>query len=105
MCLRTMTRPPDYRAPMDPVPTSSRSNDVPSAFVPDIMAGRVAFVTGGATGIGKEIARVFGRHGAKVAIASRKQDVLEAAQAELTAEGIECHVDVFDVRDPVAARR
>jgi peroxisomal 2,4-dienoyl-CoA reductase len=85
--------------------TGPQSNGVPSAFVPDIMAGRVIFVTGGATGIGKEIARVFGQHGAKVAIASRKQEVLEAARAELEAEGIECHVDVFDVRDAPAARR
>jgi NAD(P)-dependent dehydrogenase (short-subunit alcohol dehydrogenase family) len=80
-------------------------NEIPSAFVPDIMAGKVAFVTGGATGIGKEIARVFGRHGARVAIASRKLDNLQAAQAELQAEGIECHIDTFDVRDAAAAAR
>lgn len=78
---------------------------VPSAFVPDVMSGKVVFVTGGATGIGKEIARVFGRHGARVAIASRKQDNLQAAQAELGSEGIECHIDTFDVRDATAAAR
>jgi peroxisomal 2,4-dienoyl-CoA reductase len=78
------------------------TTEVPSAFVPDIMAGKVVFVTGGATGIGKEIARVFGRHGARVAIASRKRENLEAAQAELEGEGIECHIDTFDVRDPAA---
>jgi NAD(P)-dependent dehydrogenase (short-subunit alcohol dehydrogenase family) len=83
----------------------SPSNEVLSAFVPDIMAGRVIFVTGGATGIGKEIARVFGRHGAAVAIASRKRDNLERARDELVAEGIECHIDEFDVRDAAAARR
>ena len=33
-------------------------------FVGDLLAGQVAFVTGGGTGIGKEIARVLGRHGA-----------------------------------------
>jgi peroxisomal 2,4-dienoyl-CoA reductase len=76
-----------------------------SVFRPDIMAGTVVFVTGGATGIGKEIARVFGRHGARVAIASRKHDNLLAAQAELEAEGIECHIDTFDVRDAAAAER
>lgn len=69
------------------------------------MAGQVVFVTGGGTGIGKEIARVFGRHGASVAIASRKREVLEATRDELEAEGITCHVDVFDVRDADAARR
>lgn len=78
---------------------------VPSAFLPDVVSGKVVFVTGGGTGIGKEIARVFGRHGARVAIASRKQDNLEAAQAELGGEGIECHIDTFDVRDAAAAAR
>ena len=81
------------------------TNAVPSVFLPDVMSGQVVFVTGGATGIGKEIAREFGRHGARVAIASRKKDNLDAARAELEAEGIECHVDVFDVRDADAARR
>ena len=88
-----------------PASSASPTSGVPSVFLPDIMSGQVAFVTGGATGIGKEIAREFGRHGARVAIASRKQEVLEAARAELEAEGIECHIDVFDVRDADAARR
>ena len=90
---------------MERVPTSPTANDEPSAFVPDIMAGRVVFVTGGGTGIGREIARVFGNHGAKVAIASRKREVIEATQAELEGEGIECHIDAFDVRDAAAGRR
>lgn len=76
-----------------------------SVFRADAMAGRVVFVTGGGTGIGREIARVFGRHGAQVAIASRRAEVIEATVAELTAEGIECHGDTFDVRDPAAVER
>jgi 2,4-dienoyl-CoA reductase [(3E)-enoyl-CoA-producing], peroxisomal len=70
-----------------------------SPFRSDVLAGQVAFVTGGGTGIGKEIARVLGSHGARIAIASRRRDVLEATAAELAAEGIEVHVDVCDVRD------
>ena len=78
----------------------ARMSELPrSVFQPDVLASQVVFVTGGATGIGKEIARVCGRHGARVAIASRKRENLDAAQAELAAEGIECHVDTFDVRD------
>ena len=86
--------PPGYRSRMVDTPSSG----APSAFLPDIMAGKVVFVTGGGTGIGKEIARTF-------AIASRKREVLEATRGELEAEGITCHVDDFDVRDAAAARR
>jgi 2,4-dienoyl-CoA reductase [(3E)-enoyl-CoA-producing], peroxisomal len=83
-----------------PARYGARVSDEPvSVFRSDSMADRTVFVTGGATGIGKEIARVFGRHGARVAIASRKTENLLAAQAELQAEGIECFVDTFDVRD------
>lgn len=69
-----------------------------SVFQEDILKGKVAFVTGGATGIGKEIARTLGRHGASVAIASRKQENLEAACAELQAEGIDCMWGQCDIR-------
>jgi short chain dehydrogenase len=44
----------------------------PSPFRADLLRERVALVTGGATGLGLEIARVLGGHGARVAICSRK---------------------------------
>jgi peroxisomal 2,4-dienoyl-CoA reductase len=72
---------------------------VVSPFHGNILEGQVAFVTGGGTGIGREICRVLGRHGARIAIASRKREVLEAAAAELSAEGIDVHVDACDVRE------
>ena len=70
-----------------------------SPFLPDLLAGQVALVTGGATGIGKEICRVLGSHGARIAILSRKQEALDAAAAELRAEGIDVWVRSCDVRD------
>ena len=76
-----------------------------SPFLPDTLFGQVAFVTGGATGIGKEICRVLGHHGARIAIASRKQEVLEAAARELTAEGLPVYVERCDVRDFGAVER
>jgi 2,4-dienoyl-CoA reductase [(3E)-enoyl-CoA-producing], peroxisomal len=76
----------------------------PSWFRPDVLAGRVALVTGGATGIGKEICRALGAHGAAVVLASRKQEVLEAAVAELSAEGLDVSFGVCDVRDADAVR-
>ena len=78
-------------------------SDLPSSpFHADILTGQVAFVTGGATGIGKEICRVLGRHGAHIAIASRKQEALDAAAAELGDEGIDVWVRSCDVRDAPA---
>lgn len=74
-------------------------------FASDLLAGQVAFITGGGTGIGKEIARVLGRHGARIAIASRRREVCDEAAAELAAEGIDVLVDSFDVRQPDAVER
>jgi len=80
--------------------------DVPeSPFRSDLFDGQVVFVTGGGTGIGKEICRTFGHHGARVAIASRKREVLDATAAELEAEGIDVYVDSCDVRDAAAVQR
>ena len=69
-------------------------------FAPDLLADRVALVTGGGTGIGKEIARTFARHGAKLCIAARRQEVLEATKAEFEQEGFECLAIPCDVRQP-----
>ena len=52
-------------------------------FAPDLLAGRVALVTGGGTGIGFGIATCLASAGAAVAIASRKPDHLEPALAQL----------------------
>src|SRR5271156_5466541 len=76
----------------------------PSSFAPDLLDGQVAVVTGGATGIGKEICRVLGAHGARITMASRKQDNLESAVDELGAEGIDASFGVCDVRDADAVR-
>jgi peroxisomal 2,4-dienoyl-CoA reductase len=76
-----------------------------SIFKADVVAERVALVTGGGTGIGKEIARTLGRHGARLAICSRKLEVLEAARKELEAEGLECLAAACDVRRPEEVER
>ena len=69
-------------------------------FASDILDGRVALVTGGGTGIGKEIARTFGRHGARLCIAARRREVLEATKEEFEKEGLECLAVPCDVRQP-----
>ena len=45
--------------------------------------GKVALVTGGSRGIGKAIGAALARAGAQVVLTSRKQDVLDAAAAEI----------------------
>ncbi len=68
-------------------------------FAKNILDGKVAFVTGGGTGITGGIARAFAEHGAKLAITSRKIENLEAMKAEVEALGGECFTYAADVRD------
>lgn len=50
------------------------------------LQNKVAIVTGAASGIGKQIALLFAREGAKVAIADLKQQAADAVAKEITAE-------------------
>lgn len=49
------------------------------------LTGRVAIITGGSEGIGKAAALSMVREGARVAIAARRKDVLDAAAEEIRA--------------------
>jgi NAD(P)-dependent dehydrogenase (short-subunit alcohol dehydrogenase family) len=51
-------------------------------------AGKIVFVTGGASGAGLGQAKVFGKAGMKVAIADVRQDALDKAVDEIVAYGI-----------------
>jgi len=71
-----------------------------SIFSNDTFSDQVALVTGGGTGIGKEIARSFGRSGAKLVICSRRLEVIEATAKEFEDEGLSCLAVQCDVRKP-----
>jgi NAD(P)-dependent dehydrogenase (short-subunit alcohol dehydrogenase family) len=53
--------------------------------------GRVAVVTGSTRGLGLAMARLLGRHGATVVLASRSDDHVRAAVDLLRAEGLTVH--------------
>ena len=69
-------------------------------FRPDLLAGKVALVTGGGTGIGFGIASCLAAAGADVAIASRKADHLEPAAEKLRAGGSKVSAVAVNVREP-----
>lgn len=62
--------------------------------------GQTALVTGGGTGIGKEIAFALAAGGATVAVAGRRTEPLEAVCAELERRGTEATFVPTDIRDP-----
>ena len=61
--------------------------------------GKVAIITGGATGVGKGIARAFALEGASVVIASRNKENLERTAEELRSNGATVDVVPTDVSD------
>jgi 2,4-dienoyl-CoA reductase [(3E)-enoyl-CoA-producing], peroxisomal len=71
-------------------------------FNKDILQGKVAFVTGGGTGITGGVARAFAEHGARLAIVSRKEDSLIPMRQFIEENGGECFAVTADVRDPEA---
>ncbi len=61
------------------------------------LANKIAIVTGAATGIGLESARVLGEHGATVILADINATGIAQAAATLTAEGLDAHPISFDI--------
>ncbi len=71
-------------------------------FAPGLFENRVVVVTGGASGIGLEISRAFGALGARLVLASRKEDVLAQAVESMEMAGVSALGVPTDVKDPVS---
>jgi NAD(P)-dependent dehydrogenase (short-subunit alcohol dehydrogenase family) len=72
---------------------------MPGIFRDHLLRGKVAFVTGGGSGIGQRIAERFAEHGAKVMLVGRKQEKLDAAASVIRAAGGIAETAALDVRD------
>jgi peroxisomal 2,4-dienoyl-CoA reductase len=71
-------------------------------FAEKILSEKVAFVTGGGTGITGGVARALAEAGAQVALVSRKLEHLQPAAEIINASGGEAIPVAADVRDPDA---
>lgn len=70
---------------------------MPADYQPDILSGHHVAVTGGGTGLGREMALRFAALGARVTVCGRRPEPLEQTVAEIRAaggraEGLACNV-------------
>ena len=59
--------------------------------------GKVAVITGGASGVGRSLAFALGRRGAKIAVGDVDKAAMEQLQSDLSAEDIEGIIEFCDV--------
>ena len=88
---------------MIPALTSERQSDLRRRVImarPDRFTGKVAFVTGAASGIGRATALAFAAEGARVAILDRTEDVLKETAEALKKAGGEVLAITSDVSIP-----
>ena len=62
-------------------------------------AGKIAFITGGGSGLGLGLAKVFSEAGCKVVIADIRQDHLDEAMAYFRTKNAPVHAIKLDITD------
>jgi NAD(P)-dependent dehydrogenase (short-subunit alcohol dehydrogenase family) len=68
------------------------------------LTGRVAIVTGGSVGLGRQMAEGLAEMGASLVLCARKKERCEQAAKELQSIGVETLALGCDVKDPVSIR-
>src|SRR5246500_3879482 len=68
------------------------------------LSGRVAIVTGGSVGLGRQMAQGLAEMGANVALCARKKERCEAAAEELRRLGVKSLALGCDVKDPASVK-
>ena len=72
-------------------------------FAPDLLDGRTALITGGGSGLGREMAMTFARLGANLAICGRRENLLDETASAIESEtGVRVVTHGCDLRKPDA---
>jgi len=74
----------------------------PTAFREGLYAGRTVVVSGGGGGIGRAVAWLLGRLGAKVVVTGRKREKLDGLVGAMQGAGLAAEALPVDIRDPEA---
>ncbi len=82
----------------------SQNKTTPGArcLIPGLFDGKVAWITGGGTGLGRAMALRLAELGADVALSGRRREPLDSTAAEIRERGRRVAVAPCDVRDPAA---
>lgn len=81
-------------------PTDDELVEADHAFRPDLYAGKVVLVTGGAGGIGRAICLLLGRLGARLVVCGRTEDKLTDVVSMLARHQIDATPVSMTIRDP-----